>query len=149
MVGKRSNDTITMTANEQAVPLIRTTEQLRELASQGQSGDGCDCRLNQFQGWDSITDMRWPAAQMKQVADLREPGVDEPTFEEFHPDRTRYESPNAPIALVYFPVNRSTVWRCTKCGIQVMKYTEFGGYYIDHRARVLNASLVVDAPLPN
>lgn len=63
-----------MSNTEQSVPLIRTTEQLRELASQGQSGDGCDCRLNQFQGWDSITDMRWPAAQMKQVADLRDPG---------------------------------------------------------------------------
>ena len=130
------------------IPLIQTTEQLRELASRGQSSEGCDCHLIQFQGWDSITDMRWPAAQMQQIADLREPGVDEPTFEEFHPHRTRYESPEAPIALAYFPVNRSTVWRCGKCGIQVMRYTEFGGYYVDQRVRVLNPALVVDAPAP-
>ena len=128
--------------------MIRTTEQLLELAKQGQSGEGCDCLLNQYPGWDSITDMRWPAAQMVQVADLREPGVDEPTFEEFHPNGTRYESPDAPIALAYFPVNRCTVWRCVKCGVQVMRYTEFGGYYVDQRVRVLKSELVVSAPSP-
>lgn len=130
------------------VPLIRSTQALRDLAALGGSGDGCDCRLAQYKGWDSITDMRWPAAQMRQVADLREPGVDEPTFEEFHPHRTRYESSDAPIALRYFPVNRATVWRCTHCGVQVMRYTEFGGYYVDQRVRVLDAALVVDAPEP-
>ncbi|WP_353235117.1 hypothetical protein [Diaphorobacter ruginosibacter] len=135
--------------NTRPIPMqISTTQELRELAALGTSGEACDCRLARHQGWDSITDAQWPAAQMRQVADLRKPGVDEPSFEEFHPGRTRYESPDAPIALEYFPVNRSTVWRCAHCGLQVMRYTEFGGYYVDHRVRVLNAALVTDAPHP-
>jgi hypothetical protein len=31
----------------------------------------------------------------------------------------------------------------------LLRYTEFGGYYVDHRVRALNADLVVDAPLPD
>ena len=124
---------------------IHTTQQLQELAAQSQIGKDCDCHLARFQGWDSITDMHWPAAQMELVAELRDPAVDEPTFEEFHPNGTRYESPDAPIALAYFPTNRASVWRCTHCGLLVMRYTEFGGYYVDHRARVLDPRWVVDA----
>ncbi|QNP50008.1 hypothetical protein [Diaphorobacter aerolatus] len=135
------------------VLIIRTTQALRDLAACGtvssSSDEACNCRLARYKGWDSITEMLWPAAQMRQVADLREPGVDEPTFEEFHPARTRYESPDAPIALAYFPVNRATVWRCRRCGLQVMRYTEFGGYYVDHRVRVLDVALVMDAPSPS
>jgi hypothetical protein len=31
----------------------------------------------------------------------------------------------------------------------LLRYTEFGGYYVDHRVRALNGDLVVDAPLPD
>ncbi len=128
---------------------IRTTQELRDLANQGGAPTSdCDCRLARFKGWDSITETQWPSAQMQQIADLRDPDVNEPTFEEFHPHGTRYESVDAPIALAYFPTNRASVWRCVRCALQVMRYTEFGGYYVDHRARVLDAGLVVDAPLP-
>ena len=41
---------------------------------------------------------------------------DEPTLEEFHPAGTTYWSAEAPIALAYFPANRSQVWRCRHCG---------------------------------
>lgn len=133
--------------NESATPLlISTTQELHDLAAHGGSGDNCDCRLAHCKGWESITDTQWPAGQMHLVGDLREPGVDEPTFEELHTGGTRYESPDAPIALAYFPVNRSQVWRCGHCGLQVMRYTEFGGYYIDHRVRVLDVGLVVAGP---
>jgi hypothetical protein len=30
----------------------------------------------------------------------------------------------------------------------LLKYTEFGGYYVDHRVRVLNPERVTDVPLP-
>jgi hypothetical protein len=108
----------------------------------------CSCRLAGFTGWDSITEDRWPASQMQEVADLRTQPADgsEPTFTEYHPDGTRYDSPAAPIALGWFPVNRSTVWRCQRCGLLVLRYTEFGGYYVDHRVRVLKADCVADAP---
>jgi hypothetical protein len=73
----------------------------------------------------------------------------EPTFEEFHPEGTRYESPLAPIAPAFFPYNRCDVFSCSRCDRLLLRYTEFGGYYVDHRVRALNADLVVDAPLPD
>jgi hypothetical protein len=73
----------------------------------------------------------------------------EPTFEEFHPGGTRYESPLAPIAPSFFPYNRCDVFACNSCQRVLLRYTEFGGYYVDHRVRALNADLVVDAPLPD
>ena len=131
---------------------IDTTAQLLALAQQGSDRTGspaqCGCRLSNFAGWDSMPDSRWPAQQMEQIASLRTPDAPEPTFTEYHPHGTRYDSPDAPIALTYFPTNRATVWRCRACGLQMLRYTEFGGYYIDHRARVLDASLVQDAPAP-
>jgi hypothetical protein len=73
----------------------------------------------------------------------------EPTFEEFHPHGTRYDSPLAPFAPQFFPCNRSDVFSCSRCQRVLLRYTEFGGYYVDHRVRALNADLVVDAPLPD
>lgn len=131
---------------------IHTTAALQSLAQQGSPATDaparCSCRLSHFAGWDSITDERWPGAQMEQIANLRSPDAQEPTFTEYHPQGTRYDSPNAPIALAYFPTNRAGVWRCHDCGLQVLRYTEFGGYYIDHRVRVLDAALVQQAPDP-
>ena len=47
-------------------------------------------------------------------------------------------------ALKFFPYNRCDVNACSKCQQHVMRYTEFGGYYVDHRARRLNAELISD-----
>ena len=113
----------------------------------------CTCAVGACIGWESITEDRWPAAQMKTLGTLREVPADpyagteaEPTFEEFHPNGTRYESPNAPIAPGYFPYNRCDVLACGQCQRVLLKYTEFGGYYVDHRVRALQPELVVDAP---
>jgi hypothetical protein len=79
-----------------------------------------------------------------------DPAADsEPTFEEFHPQGTRYDSPLAPFAPEFFPCNRCDVFSCNRCQRVVLRYTEFGGYYVDHRVRALRADLVVDAPLPD
>ncbi len=104
---------------------------------------GC-ASLRACLGWESITEDRWPAAHMQQLATLRDPDVYEPTFEEFH-QGTRYDSPNAPVAIKHFPYNRSDVWQCVGCGQVFLRYTEFGGYYVDHRVRTLNPALIVDA----
>ena len=133
--------------------LMTDIHELRALATVG-GGDhacqpeNCSCRLAAFLGWESITEERWPAAQMQLEAELRDPFGPEPTFSEYHPQGTRYDSPDAPVALQWFPVNRASVWRCRQCGLPVLRYTEFGGYYVDHRVRVLQAALVVDAPAP-
>jgi hypothetical protein len=84
---------------------------------------------------------------MQLAGSLRQPlaeGQSELTFEEFHPSGTRYGSAHAPIAPGYFPFNRCDVHTCTRCACAVLKYTEYGGYYIDHRVRLVDADCVVD-----
>ena len=78
------------------------------------------------------------------MASLRDPELYEPTFEEYHPTGTRYDSPDAPIALKFFPFNRAEVWHCKVCDKHLLRYTEFGGYYVDHRVRTLDPALLVD-----
>ncbi|PUE50623.1 hypothetical protein B9Z47_02410 [Limnohabitans sp. 2KL-1] len=116
----------------------------------------CTCPVGACTGWESVTEDRWPAAQMTTLGSLRAMPADpyagteaEPTFEEFHLRGTRYESPDAPIAPRYFPYNRCDVLACGPCQRVLLKYTEFGGYYVDHRVRALQPELVVDAPEPN
>jgi hypothetical protein len=116
----------------------------------------CACALGPCAGWESMTEDRWPALKMNAVGSLRAAQGDadpvqgsEPTFEEFHPEGTRYESPLAPIAPEFFPYNRCDVFACSGCQRLLLRYTEFGGYYVDHRVRALNADLVVDAPPPD
>jgi hypothetical protein len=81
---------------------------------------------------------------MTHVATLRDPDVYEPTFEEQHPNGTRYESADAPVALKFFPYNRCDVYACDTCQQHALRYTEFGGYYVDPRARRLNTELISD-----
>jgi hypothetical protein len=114
----------------------------------------CTCSVRACAGWESVTEDRWPKRQMLKVGTLRDaidpfsPATAEPTFEEFHPEATRYESPDAPIAPRYFPYNRCDAFACSTCQRILLKYTEFGGYYVDHRVRALQPDRVVDAPLP-
>lgn len=103
----------------------------------------CRCALGACKGWESFTEDRWPKHQMRQLGTLRDPEVYEPGTEEFHPQTTRYASPDAPIAVKFFPYNVSDVYACSQCHRVVLRYTEFGGYYVAHRVRELNATLVV------
>lgn len=110
----------------------------------------CQCALKNCVGWESVSDDRWPADQMQSKGTLREPlqdGQTEPSFEEFHPDGTRYDSPQAPIAPKHFPYNRCDMFACQKCGCGVLKYTEYGGYYVDNRVRLFNPELLVDVSI--
>jgi hypothetical protein len=125
-----------------SVPFISTPEALRQLAAKAHAP--CQCSLQHCDGWESINDTAWPAQQMTHVATLRDPDVHDPTFEEHHPNGTRYESADAPVALKFFPYNRCDVHACSQCQQHVLRYTEFGGYYVDHRARRLNAKLITD-----
>ncbi|SFQ41176.1 hypothetical protein SAMN05216567_115134 [Variovorax sp. OK605] len=126
-------------------PLLLDAATLRQLAqASAPSASPCPCRLQGATAWESITEERWPAALMQQVGTLRDPELYEPTFEESHPKGTRYDSPEAPLSVLHFPFNRCDVYRCTSCTRLVLRYTEFGGYYIDHRVRVVDAALVTD-----
>ena len=126
------------------LPLNST--QLKSLAKQ--SLDQCTCALKICKGWESVSNDRWPSKQLKLEGTLRRElaqGETELSFEEFHPNGTRYDSPEAPIALNYFPYNRAEVYGCQQCGCAVLKYTEYGGYYIDQRVRLVDAALITDA----
>ena len=128
-----------------STPTELNAQSLRRLA-QGKP-ERCDCTLKACRGWESVSDDRWPAAQMVLAGTLRRPvpeGQTELTFEEFHPNGTRYDSTDAPVAPDYFPFNRCDVHACARCQCAVLRYTEYGGYYVDHRVRLVDADLVVD-----
>ena len=119
-------------------------EQLRELCARQDPSlvAGCTCAPLQVPSWESITDERWPES-VRLAGTLRDEEEYEPTFEEFHPKGTRYASPEAPIALGWFPFNRSDVHACSRCHSVFLRYTEYGGYYMDHRVRMVDPKLIV------
>jgi hypothetical protein len=124
---------------------IQNTDELRTLLTTlpAPRAEPCPCNSATYISWESMADDRWPAALMEQVATLRDPDVEEPTFEEQHPNGTRYDSPDAPIALKFFPFNRCAMWHCTQCHRNLLRYTEYGGYYIDHRVRLFQSELLL------
>jgi len=103
----------------------------------------CSCGLGPCTGWESLSEDRWPQASVSPLGTLRDPDIYEPTFEEHHPEGTRYASATAPVAVKFFPYNRAEVWHCTQCQRNLMRYTEFGGYYVDHRVRELGVHLTI------
>lgn len=107
------------------------------------AGPGCaHCAALRCAGWESIS-APVKAPVLEAVGSLRDPALDDPTLEEFHPDGTGYWSPRAPLAVRAFPYNRCEVWRCPRCRRGFVQYTEFGGYYVDHRIREIDPSLVI------
>lgn len=119
-----------------------TPQDLKTAASQTEP-KACKCALRPRAGWESFTEDRWSAAQMRALGTLRDAEVYEPTAEEFHPQGTRYASPDAPVAVKFFPYNVCDVHACSGCHKVLLRYTEFGGYYVDHRVRELDAKLVL------
>ena len=124
------------------LPRISRAQQLRELCAASTATE-CTCPLKRCAGWDSLGGVDWDSTQLPAVATVRDVEVLEPTFEEYHPQGTRYESPDAPVSLAHFPVNRSDVHHCTRCGQHVLRSTEYRGYYVDPRGRRLNPDLIV------
>ena len=122
--------------------LLLNTESLKALGNNNPPR-ACSCALRPTAGWESFTEERWAKPQMRELGTLRDPGVYEPTQEEHHPAGTRYAALDAPIAVNFFPCNVSDVYACNTCEKLLLRYTEFGGYYVDHRVRELNVSLVV------
>lgn len=118
-----------------------TAEALTALGKAGRA-PCADCEALASPGWESLRGGA-ELSQLVREGTLRDPAVDDPTVEEFHPAGTRIDSPDAPIALGWFPYNRCDVWRCTHCASVFLRYTEYGGYYNDERIRPLNPALVV------
>ena len=89
-----------------------------------------------------MNDAQWPLQQLQMVGTLRDPEVYEPSYEEHHPKGTRYESVDAPVSAKHFPYNRCDVFFCKQCAQHVLRYTVFGGYYVDPRGRRITADLI-------
>ncbi|MDH4395333.1 MAG: hypothetical protein QE278_06620 [Limnobacter sp.] len=104
----------------------------------------CSCAASDSTGWIS-SPASLSDSDFQEVGTLLQDPFVEPTFAEFHPDGTRYDSPDAPIAPRYFPYNRCTVSTCKKCGRAYLRYTEAGGYFVDRRIRALSVEKLVDA----
>ena len=119
-----------------------TAEDLKSLA-QARTPMPCSCSLRPCAGWESFTEDRWQQEPMQAVGTLRDPDVYQPNAQEHHPSGTRYASADAPIAVDFFPYNLCDVFACDKCDKVLLRYTEFGGYYVDHRVREVDARLVV------
>jgi hypothetical protein len=106
----------------------------------------CACAIDSYPGWSSIP-VSFPGEQMRVVGTLAGDPYADPTFAEFHPARTNYWSPDAPIAMRHFPFNRCSVLQCSECGRCCLQYVEAGGYYVEPRVRALDPALIVDEPL--
>jgi hypothetical protein len=128
--------------NEAATTL--TPAAIRALAQDHVPLAGCHCAALKCEGWESLPST-FDGALLRRVGRVSDgDAYDEPTVEEYHPGGTRYDSPDAPIALGHFPYNRSELWQCVQCARPFLRYTEYGGYYIDPRIRELKAALVVE-----
>ncbi len=98
-------------------------------------------------GWESLP-ATLDVGVLECVGTLRDPGIDDPPLAEHHPDGTHGWSPQAPIAAAFFPYNRCDVWQCRRCRRAFLRYTEYGGYYVDERIRELDTRLLTPATLP-
>ena len=105
--------------------------------------EACDaCVALASPGWDSF-----PAtvsdADLEPLGALWLPGDDEPTLEECRPSGVDQWSPEAPVAWGFHPYNRCQVWACRHCAKPFLRYTEYGGYYVDQRIRELDPERIV------
>ena len=122
-------------------PARLSADELRRLPPPAATPADCACRHLVCPGWESVSAAPGEPL-LRHLGTLRDPADEDPTLEELHPAGTRYGSPDAPIAPAFFPFNRCEVWACRACGRGFLQYTEFGGYYIDHRLREVDPALV-------
>lgn len=119
--------------------------ELVSLADEADRSQPCPaCSALRSPGWESISASA-DRDVLVRVGTLRDPAVDEPDLQEYHPQGTHGWSAQAPIAPAYHPYNRCDVWACSACRRAYLRYTEYGGYYQDERIRELRAELIVPA----
>ncbi len=124
-------------------------ERLRTLAAQAQA-PCANCASLAGDGWQSVPssfvrDALEPLGRLPAPDSADGTGYDA-TLHEHHPHGSDYWSPQAPIALGWFPYNRSSAWRCTHCAGVLLRTTEYGGYYEEERIRRAPCALIVAPP---
>jgi hypothetical protein len=125
---------------------LRAPDLVRIAGERAPAPPCAQCATLACPGWESLA-AEFDRARLRQLGTLRDPANEDPTVREHHPGGTHAWSADAPIAPAYFPYNRCDVWACITCARPFLRYTEYGGYYVDERIRELAAALVTDAPL--
>ncbi len=116
--------------------------ELLALAKTNQKSEECpNCAALSCPGWESLPSMVTPNS-LKLVGTLRDETIED-TWDEFHPKGTQIWSDDAPIAIGFHPYNKCNIYQCTSCTRLFLRYTEYGGYYVDERIRALNPHLIV------
>lgn len=131
------------TATPVTTPQQISEAELRTTAAKAAHHPRCaDCAPLWRPGWESISG----AVSIDHLELLGALGTEESweRLDEFHPDGTNLWSPDAPIALGWHPYTRSSLWRCAQCSGAFLRYTEYGGYYVEERIRPLLADLIVN-----
>ena len=119
-----------------------TREQLLEIADSPRRDKNCqDCSLLLCIGWESVPSF-FELGKLQTLGTLRIEGAEE-CWDEYHPDGTNLWSENAPISVTHYPYNRSDVCECTGCKRKFLRYTEYGGYYLEERIRELDRKLML------
>ncbi|KAB8042206.1 hypothetical protein [Janthinobacterium aquaticum] len=115
-------------------------------AASAQVSKPCSCCSVPLDAWQRLP-TSLELERFEEVGTLREDPYEEPTFAEYHPNGTTYDSVDAPIAPRYYPANLSQVSRCMNCSRHYLRYNEAGGYFTELRIRALRPELLVDAAL--
>lgn len=120
-------------------PLL-TAQDLFDLASQEKDPACPNCAAHDFSCWETILST-FNRESLKCVGTLNDPNTDD-IWDEYHPNGTTMWSNNAPIAVKFHPYARSDVHQCQICQKVYLRYTEYGGYYVDERIRVVKPELI-------
>ena len=115
--------------------------ELLDIANSAPSKANCPkCESLACVGWETVPGS-FDLNCLKPIGTLRIEGAPE-FWEEDHPEGTNLWSENAPISIQFHPYNRSDVYECKECGSKYLRYTEYGGYYVDERIRALDPKLI-------
>lgn len=130
--------------SDASLPLL-AAEDLVRLAGAATTPSPCPrCAGIAARGWEAVPG-GFDRNALRRVGTLRRTDDEDPTLQEHHPAGTNGWSPDAPIAPAFFPCNRCDVWECIGCRRPFLRYTEYGGYYVEERIRPVDAALVTDA----
>lgn len=117
-------------------------DQLLKIAAFEIATKSCqECSSLSCAGWESVPSS-FNLNKLRHLGTLRIEGAEE-CWDEYHPDGTNLWSENAPISVTHYPYNRSDVCECTGCKRKFLRYTEYGGYYLEERIRELDRKLMV------
>ena len=117
------------------------TTQLLEIARSTTAKSHCEqCSPLSCKGWESMPN-GFDVGLLTPLGTLKIEGAQE-SWDEYHPNGTNQWSSDAPISVTHYPYNRSDVYECKSCQRKFLRYTEYGGYYLDERIRELNPDLI-------